>query len=353
MSTIALGRSQLHVSRVVLGCMFPARLGEAEITRVIHAACDAGISSFDTAPLYDFQRGEERLGRALRDRRQHVQLLTKAGLRWNDAARGRELFSFSDASGTRRVVRTDSRPDSLRAEVEGSCRRLGTPVLDLLQIHQPDVETDIADSIDALVALQRAGTIRAFGVSNYTPEQLQRAEAAASPMGLASSQTEYSLLQRSPERELLPLCARRDIGFLAYTPLAKGVLADRSSNRSAEAQRASRGSRFDDPLARVPLTRALHVLRAIAAAHDATTSQIALAWLLAQPAVSAVVVGASSVAQVRDVAGAAALSLRADETHELASVFARVLPWLSLADRVRATPVLGSAWARVSGASGR
>src|SRR4051812_24796569 len=114
--SVTLGHSALRISRVVLGCMFPARLTQPEIALIVHAACDAGITSFDTAPLYGFHRGEEQLGRALRDRRQHVQLLSKAGLRWDAGSHshGRELFSFTDARGKTKVVRRNSRPEALR-----------------------------------------------------------------------------------------------------------------------------------------------------------------------------------------------------------------------------------------------
>src|SRR6185312_1951350 len=100
LASVQLGHSPVRISRIVLGCMFPARLTQPEIDVIVHAACDAGITSFDTAPLYGFHRGEEQLGRALRDRRQQVQILSKAGLRWDKEntprAHGRELFSFTD-----------------------------------------------------------------------------------------------------------------------------------------------------------------------------------------------------------------------------------------------------------------
>ncbi|HTU57708.1 MAG TPA: aldo/keto reductase, partial [Polyangiales bacterium] len=119
----------LRISRIVLGCMFSPRLSQAEIEHIVHAAHEAGITSFDTAPLYEFHRGEEQLGRALRGRWDRVQILTKAGLRW-DSDHGRELFSFTDPRGEHRVVRRDSRGSSLREEVQASLLRLGCDALD-------------------------------------------------------------------------------------------------------------------------------------------------------------------------------------------------------------------------------
>jgi aryl-alcohol dehydrogenase-like predicted oxidoreductase len=333
---VQLGHSPVQISRVVLGCMFSSRLNQPEVERIVHAAYDAGITSFDTAPLYDFHRGEEQLGRALRDRRQHVQILTKAGLRW-DGTHGRELFSFMDARGQRRVVRRDSRPDSLRVEVEQSLLRLGCDALDLVQLHQPDEDTPIAQSIEALAALVRAGSIRGYGVSNFSAPQLEAACAAGQ---VASVQSEYNLLQRWPERELLPLCVRRGVGLLAYSPLAKGVLAGRSRLRSAAERRSSRGSHYDDAVARVALRPALSgALDALARASGLSQAQLALAWLLAQPGVSGVVVGASSVAQVEELARAAQLKLPQRDLDELAAGFARAGLWMKVAERVRGSAV--------------
>jgi aryl-alcohol dehydrogenase-like predicted oxidoreductase len=334
-STVPLAHSPLRISRVVLGCMFPARVSQAEIERIVHAAHAAGITSFDTAPLYGFHRGEEQLGRALRGRWERVQILTKAGLRW-DATHGRELFSFTDSRGLRQVVRRDSRPESLRQEVQASLQRLGCEKLDLIQIHQPDEDTAIAESIHALQALSREGLVRSFGVSNFSAVQL---EAACAAGAVASLQSEYNLLQRWPERELLPICVRRGVAFLAYSPLAKGVLAGQSRLRSGTAQRSSRGSHYDDIVTRVALRPALTgSLDALARSTGRAPAQLALAWLLAQPGVTAVVAGASSVAQIEELARAAELQLPQADLDALSVVFARAGLWLKVAERVRSSP---------------
>lgn len=353
---VQLADSAVKVSRVVLGCMFPARASAGDVERIVHAAHDAGITSFDTAPLYDFGRGEQRLGRALRDRRQRVQILTKAGLRWQGGSglgshrraqgrapeHGRVLFSFHDEAGVLRQVRIDSRPDSLAREARASLQRLGTDVVDLLQIHQPDEQTPIAESLGALAALQTEGVIRGFGVSNYSAPQLRLACEAAGPLGLTALQSEYSLLERWPERELLPICRQRGVGFLAYAPLAKGVLAAGSALGGPRALRASRGCRYDAPLARRALRGALITpLQELARARHASCAQVSLAWVLAQPGVSAVVVGASSIAQAQDIARASELTLSEDEVTSLSQAFARVMPWLKLSDRVQHTPLVG------------
>ena len=407
--TAQLGHSPVRISRVVLGCMFPARLRQPDVEHIVHAAFDAGITSFDTAPLYDFHRGEEQLGRALRDRWQRVQILTKAGLRW-DGTHGRELFSFTDSRGQKRVVRRDSRPESLRDEVRQSLLRLGADSVDLMQLHHPDEDTPIEQSIEVLEQLVRAGQIRAYGVSNFSPQQLEAACAAAGNRdaagggvagaagsgvagaagggiagaagsgvagavgsgvagaagggvagaagggvagaaggggaargGVASLQSEYNLLQRWPERELLPLCLDRGVGFLAYSPLAKGVLAGHSRLRSGAERRSSRGSHYDDAVARLALRPALSgTLDALARAYGRSPAQLALTWLLAQPGVSGVVVGASSVAQVQELALAAEVKLPQQDVDALSNAFAHAGFWLKVAERVR-----GSVFGRV------
>jgi aryl-alcohol dehydrogenase-like predicted oxidoreductase len=333
-----LGKSSLEISRVVLGCMWPERLSEPDIERLIHAAFDAGITSFDSAPLYGFHASERILGRALRDRRDKVQILTKAGLRW-DGTHGEVLFEFTDAGGTRRAVRKDSRPAQLVAEVEASLTRLGTDVIDLLQIHHPDNQTPLEESLSALADLVKAGKVRALGVSNFSPVQLAQASAfLAASAPLAALQCEYNLLERWPESELLPLCERHELTLLAYSPLAKGVLA---SDRSGRARRASDDSFYGHPLARPLIEAAVReALAPLAARHEVSAGEIALACLLAGSARSAVVVGASSEEQVRKNARAQHVTLSADELNSVRRRFATLETPLRALRRALAVPVL-------------
>ena len=318
-----LGQSSVEISRVVLGCMWPARLSEANIQRLIHAAYDAGITTFDTAPLYGFHTSEAMLGRALRDRRDKVQILTKAGLRWDDT-HGEVLFEFSDASGTRRAVRKDARPAQLVAEVEASLKRLDTDVIDLLQIHHPDVLTPLEDSLGALEELVRQGKLRAIGVSNFSEAQLRLAsEFLRNSTPLAALQCEYNLLERWPEQELLPVCLEHKLALLAYSPLAKGMLAS-THTRSASGQRASDDSFYGHPLARPLIAAAVRdTLEPIAREHAVDAGEVALAALLASPG-CAVVVGASSEQQAQKSARAQGLSLSASEVARVMARFERL-----------------------------
>ncbi len=319
----ALGRSGLSVSRVIFGAMALSAAGRDPQRRIgtIQAAIDAGSTSIDTAPLYEYGQAEELLGRALAGRRGRAQVLTKVGLRWDDP-RGQPLYRFRDARGRDQAVRRNSRPDSVRLEVERSLQRLGVEVLDLVQVHHPDPETPVADTMGALADLLRAGKLRAIGVSNCSAAQMRMAQAALGSIPLASNQLRYSLVERWPELEVLPYAREAQIGVLAYSPLAQGLL---SGGMRAETLAAA-DMRRSNPLFRGhnPARLAATIdgaLAPVARAHDVTVAQVALAFLLAQPGLTAVVAGASSIAQAERNAAAAKLSLHDEELRSIRDAF--------------------------------
>lgn len=328
-----LGGSGVVISRLTLGCMWSPALyrDERAIQRIVHAACDAGITSFDTAPLYELGRGEELLGRALRDRRQHVQILSKAGLRWqgNDA-HGAVLFRFQDDQGRPRAVHRDARPAQLIADIEASLKRLAVDTIDLVQLHQPDEDTLAQDSLGALEQLRAQGKLRAIGVCNVSSTQLREAQNALATRGLDSLQCEYSLLERWPERELLPLCRAHGTALLAYAPLAKGLLSEgapRLSERALLARTCIR--RF----------RERHLLP-LARQHGITPSQLALAFLWQQPGVSSLIAGASSIEQVQSNARALSVSLDQQALRQLAQSSSQLQRQLRACARLQRVPGL-------------
>src|SRR5579883_1955135 len=168
---------------------------------------DAGVTFFDTADLYGNGSSEEFLGRALGGLRAGVVIATKFGMKLDETRRG-------------------ARPEYVQRACEDSLRRLNTDVIDLYQLHQPDPETPIADTLGALSRLVEAGKVREIGCSNFSAEQLREAARAVPPGGVrfASVQNEYSLLHREPEAEVLPECVRQGIAFIPYFPLANGLL---------------------------------------------------------------------------------------------------------------------------------
>ena len=352
-----LGRSGLSVSRVIFGAMALSAAARDERRRVdtLHAAIDAGISSFDTAPLYDFGRCEDLLGRALAGRREQVQILTKVGLRWDDP-RGEVLFRFRDEAGRKQAVRRNSRPDSIRLEVERSLARLRVDALDLVQVHQPDPGTPIAETMGALADLLRAGKLRAIGVSNYSAAQMREAQTALGAIPLASNQVHYSLFERWPEAGVLPLAREAQVGVLAYSPLEQGLLAGRLRIEDLPAEDGRRQNPLFHPHNLARLSAAIEAaLAPVARAHGATVPQVAIAWLLAQPGLTAVIAGASTPEQVRHNAAAAALTLHGEELSAIRAVFEalRLDPYAgkSVSERARLQTrrIAGAIWRRLMG----
>ena len=197
----------LNVSIVGLGCNnFGGRLaGYEESERVIHAALDAGINFFDTADIYGNTKSEEYLGRALKDRRGEAIIATKFGNKIDDERKG-------------------AAPDYVKRAAEDSLRRLGVDVIDLYQLHRPDPDTPIADTIGALQQLVAEGKVREIGCSNFSVEQLREAEAAAgSGPRFVSVQNYYNLIASEPEKPVLEECARTETAYLPFFPLAMGL----------------------------------------------------------------------------------------------------------------------------------
>jgi aryl-alcohol dehydrogenase-like predicted oxidoreductase len=298
-------------------------IDRAERARTLHAAFDAGIEAVDTAPLYDLGDSEALLGAVLKERRDRVTVMSKVGLRWDDD-HGDVLFD-GVIEGTRRVVRKDARPASIRKDVEGSLRRLGIEALDLVHLHHPDRHTPLEESLGALETLKREGKVRAIGLSNHDVRDLRVALGVLGPGGLASVQQDYSLLSRWVERDVLPLCAREAVGFLAYAPLARGLLAGRGT---IEALSIDDGRRFDARFHPKNVERVrvalMGALVDVARARGEELATTALAWVLAQPGVTAVVVGARTPAQARRNAIAIHRRLTADEEAHLRAAFNRV-----------------------------
>jgi aryl-alcohol dehydrogenase-like predicted oxidoreductase len=262
---------------------------DERVKEVVDAAIDLGINLFDTSDTYGDPRGrsEELLGDALGRRRDEVIIATKFGSDMG-GLNGRDW----GARGSRRYI---------RRAVEASLRRLGTDHIDLYQMHRPDPHTPIAETLDALDDLVRAGKLRYIGHSNFAGWQV--ADAAwtaltAHTTPFISAQNEYSLLERSVEAELVPACARFGLGLLPYFPLASGLL----TGKYRRGQQAPAGSRLSGDFGAV-LARArwdvIERLTEYAEKRDITLLDVAIAGLAAQPTVASVIAGATSAQQVR------------------------------------------------------
>jgi aryl-alcohol dehydrogenase-like predicted oxidoreductase len=293
----------LEVSVVGLGCNnFGWRVGAEESRATVAAAIEAGINFFDTADIYGEGSSEEFLGRALGDRRQKVIVATKFGIKMGEGKEGAE-------------------PAYVKRAAEDSLRRLGTDYIDLYQLHRPDPETPIADTLGALDDLVRAGKVREIGCSNFSAKQLREAAAAAAARADAarfvSVQNEYSLLKRDAEAEVLPECVRQGIAFIPYFPLANGLLTGkyRAGQPLPEGSRAQAG--FGPKVFTEQNLALAERLMRFTESHGHMLLELTISWLACQPVVASVIAGAKSAAQVEADAAAAAWKLSSRELAEV------------------------------------
>jgi aryl-alcohol dehydrogenase-like predicted oxidoreductase len=292
-----LGR--LEISVVGLGCINFGRLVDEKGTRiVVDAAIDSSISFFDTADVYGDGASETLLGSVLTGHRDRVVLATKWGLRpmWHDPP----------PHGSRAYV---------RRAIEGSLTRLQTDRVELYQHHHEDADTPLEETFAALKELHDEGKILAAGTSNYAPAKLQRAAAIADQIGLpyVSEQSEYSWLHREAQNDLLPVCGRTGLCFVAHSPLASGLLTGKVSRDRPPAEGTRlHGHEIED----ADLDRVAR-LRAWAEAHGVSLLEVALGGLVAVPPVVSVIPGATKPEQVRANAAASEWIPSADELAEL------------------------------------
>jgi aryl-alcohol dehydrogenase-like predicted oxidoreductase len=306
MKTRRLGDSGLKVSEVGLGCNnFGWRIGEPEAQAVVDAALDAGVTLFDTADMYGGTQSEVMLGRALGKRRSHVVIATKFGIQVGDDP--------SRKGASRRWI--------MRA-VEDSLTRLGTDYIDLYQLHRPDPDTGVEETLRALDDLVSQGKVRYIGASNMPAWRIADADWVARAAGrtrFVSVQNEFSLLKREAEAEVLPACMRFGVGFLPYFPLASGALTGKY-RRGEPLPEHSRIADLDPGGARFLGERtfdAVEKLQAWAAARGRSVLELAFAWLLGHPIVSSVIAGATSAEQVRANAATAGWRLSPEEVAEV------------------------------------
>jgi aryl-alcohol dehydrogenase-like predicted oxidoreductase len=299
MRTRNLGDGGPEVSVVGLGTNnFGRRIDYDQTLAVIDAALDAGITLFDTADIYGQGMSEGYIGRALEGRRDRVILATKFGSPMDERP--------DDSPGRREYIRW---------AVESSLRRLRTDVIDVYQQHRPDTTTPIDETLGALNELVDEGKVRWIGASNFSVEQIESGETAARERGIArfvSVQNEYSLAEREAEDDVLPACERLGIGFLPYFPLASGLL----TGKYTRGVKPTEGRLVDREIADARWDT-VEALQAFADARGIALLDLAFAGLLAQPAVSSVIAGATKPEQVRANVAAGELELSPADVEEL------------------------------------
>ena len=314
MEYVRLGSAGLKVSRICLGMMSYGsqaerawHLDEAAAEPIVKAAIDGGVTFFDTADTYSNGVTEEITGHLLArlfDRREDYVLATKV------------YFPMGPGPNDRGLSRKH-----VLAAIDASLRRLGTDYVDLYQIHRWDYQTPIEETMEALHEVVRAGKARYIGASSMFAWQFAKAQNLAERHGgtrFASMQNHYNLIYREEEREMLPLCVDQGVAVLPYSPLARGVLA---GNRGRQGElRTTRAG--DDPLSDERYNSpsdfdVVDRLDEVAAARGAPPAQVALAWLLSRPAVTAPIVGATRLGHISDALAAVQLTLTEEEVHRL------------------------------------
>jgi aryl-alcohol dehydrogenase-like predicted oxidoreductase len=310
-----LGNTHLEVSAVGLGCMgmsfsYGPPKDKQEMTTLLRAAVERGVTFFDTAEVYGPFTNEELVGEALAPVRNQVVIATKFG------------FDLSGRDTRPGAAGLNSRPEHIRQAAEGSLKRLKVEVIDLLYQHRVDPNVPIEDVAGAVKELIRQGKVKHFGLSEAGVQTIRRAHAVQSVTAL---QSEYSLWWRRPEAEVLPTLEQLGIGLVAYSPLGKGFLTGKIDE----------DAKFDSSDFRSTLPRftpealkanqaLIHLLGGMAERKQATPAQVALAWLLAQRPWIVPIPGTTKLHRLDENIGAAALELTSDDLREIDSAAAKI-----------------------------
>jgi aryl-alcohol dehydrogenase-like predicted oxidoreductase len=314
-----LGKSGLKVSEIAYGNWIThgSQIEEEAARACVQAALDEGVSTFDTADAYAGGRAEEVLGRALKGvRRESVEICTKVYWPVGDGPNN---------SGLSRKHITESLHNSLR--------RLGTDYVDLYQAHRYDYETPLEETLRAFDDLVRAGKVLYIGVSEWRAEEIEAALRIASETGLdriVSNQPQYNMLWRVIEPEIVPVCQREGIGQIVFSPIAQGVLTGKYQPGAppppgSRATDEKSGAGFISRWLNDEVLTAAAGLPALAAEAGLTPAQLAVAWVLQNPTVSAAIVGATRPEQVKDNAGAAGVVLDPDLLGKIDALLAGVV----------------------------
>jgi len=315
MSYTKLGNSDLEVSEICFGAWaiggwLWGGTDEAAALRALDAAIDTGVTSIDTAAVYGFGLSEEIVGKAIQGKRDKVQILTKYGLKWDDP-RGEFFFATKREDGTPANIHSYAGRQSIIKECEDSLRRLNTDYIDLYQQHKPDKTTPVEESMEALEQLIKQGKVRVAGGSNYSTEDMARAQTVVPQ---ASNQVAYSMVKREIEDEIVPYCIDNDIGIVVYSPMQRGILSGKikpghqfnpgDSRPDTPYYKPENVSRINDFLDRI---------KPVADGKGVNLAQLVLRWTLQMPGVSTVLAGIRNEEQLKENAVAMEFELSREE----------------------------------------
>ena len=313
-----LGTSDITIPPVVFGAWaiggwFWGGTDDDDAVRALHASIDAGVNAIDTAPMYGFGHSERIVGQAIKGRRDEVVIATKCGMRW-DREDGEFFFTARDHSVTDPEDYEKDRPiyrvlkaSSIIEECELSLKRLGVEVIDLYQCHWPDATTPLQETMEAMLKLKEQGKIRAIGVSNFTPEMMEK---CLSVGPIVSDQPKYHLLSREIEQDVLPYCREHSLALLVYSPLAQGLLTGKvTMDRTFPEGDLRDAQPWFQPANRRRVLDVLAKLSSIADGHGVTLAQMVINWTVHEPGITAAIVGARNAAQAVENAGALSFAL--------------------------------------------
>lgn len=315
-----LGKSDLRVSVIGFGCWAAGNdwtnSNDQDSISAIHAAVDEGINFFDVAPVYGFGHAEQVLGKALQGRRDKVYVASKCGLVWND---------------TKSRITRDLSRRNIEREIDESLQRLNIDYLDLYQIHWPDPNTPLEETMETLAELKNQGKIRNVGVTNFNVSLLEQARMYVE---IASNQVLYNMIDRNSdiyhalpltyrtEQEIIPYCEQQEIGVIPYSPLCQGLLTDEFDRRKISDQDV----RVNNPqLNGKSLDRNLAVanqLRSIAQKYGRPLVELAFNWLVRQEAISTIIAGATNKEQITANVRALKWQLASDDIREIQEILA-------------------------------
>jgi aryl-alcohol dehydrogenase-like predicted oxidoreductase len=316
MNTKQLGKSDLFITPLGLGTWAIGGSGwefgwgaqdDRDSILAIREALDAGINWIDTAAVYGLGHSEEIVARALEGVARKPYVFTKCSMVWNE----------------RREIGHSLKADSVRRECEASLRRLRVDCIDLYQVHWPDPDAEIEEGWTALAKLQEEGKVRYLGVSNFNVGQMKRAQAIAP---ITSLQPPYSLIDRRVESEILGFTAREKIGVIAYSPMASGLLTGAMTRERLAALPADDWRKANRNFQEPRLTQNLCLvrrLRDIGIRHGCSAGEVAVAWVLRNPAVTGAIVGARKPGQIKGLIGAARLQLSDPDINEIEQFLSR------------------------------
>ncbi len=313
LETSRLGQSDLVITRVGIGTapigttpnwrIYWGPQSESESIRTIEAAIDLGVNWIDTAPFYGWGRAEQIVGKAVRGKRDRVYIFTKCG-------------TLRDEQGNESE---NLQPMSIRREVEASLRNLQTDYIDLYQFHDPDPGTPIEESWAAMQALIQEGKVRYGGLSNHTIDLMERAMTVAP---ITSNQHQYNLLYRAIEQDVLPFSQQHGIGVLSWSPLASGFLADGFDLDSLDQNDFRRRHRYAQEPDYTRLKQVRNMLQAIAQDHHKKLTDLAIAWVLRQPALTGAIIGIRSEQEVLEMANGVNWKLTSQEIQAIEQALA-------------------------------